>query len=1020
MKNNYILSFGLFLVMLCRSMGGWAQVTEIDLNSSDYTINSGGNYIVTNYTGQNTVVVKTKDDVILTIDNVKITSTDKDCINASDGGNVTLILKGTNELTASATNGGGGNDKVNANAIAISEGNFTIEGDGQLTAISKTPSGKENEAPGIGPNRHRNGGNIIINSGVIVAQGGGFGAGIGSTNGAICKDIIINGGVITAKGSCSIGAGQGGHCGDIKINGGTIYAPNGIGNGPGGNAKTFITEPGGHAFIYATLILDNQSIQSGTVFVNGTLTYQGELTVYQGGIEDFPKVTLEVGGGKTLVVDGGTLKANVTKTGNGKIYLANGGKIDPAIEGTLEAFKVFYYSNIEGDDDPKIFYTTGSELPTPPSRPYYSFINWNDGAGNKVEEITTNDKTIYAQWEKNTVKFNVEVPSNVTYKGTSYPALATVNKEKEVMPDIQTNKLKMSYSTEQNGPYTDEAPINAGTWFVKAEYEDENYEKQSKIESFKIQKATLTADMFSFTAPTNPTYNKNGKEAEVKVDSEGLLKGEVIGTIELHYYKDGKEVNGLPVNAGTYTVKISVGEDEWSNYNAVNEEDALTGDYWVFEIEKAKVPDQTEEWQTQSPYIAGEKIEFQAPAIQGLDEEVEYGNVTVSYDDGQQGTYPTEPGTYTVTATYTGSKNYQDTKVETTIVLVAADDINAMLPNTVEKENNGWHHLSSGGDYPIALTPPDKYVFVIEGTEEDKYEIAKDGVYEYSLKRNEVGLTATVTHTLYFDNTAPTIPTAPDEESLTTTSATFTLADETSGIASYTIWVDGEEVASYSASTSAAGTEAPPTGERILTYTYEGSPGTKHTISIGVADMAGNTAKVENVEFRLKNIPYIPSYYDLHFEPNDSVTFTASKTSVVEGSPFVFTAEAAEGYDLATLVVEYKRGRNGTWKTLEAESNGKFRIRSVYNDIYVRASIQPIGDPTAIDRVEDGANRVCAIGKRICITVATPVEVRVVTLGGRIVRTEKLSAGYNELSGLPSGMYIVMLSDGTRCKVMIR
>ena len=168
------------------------------------------------------------------------------------------------------------------------------------------------------------------------------------------------------------------------------------------------------------------------------------------------------------------------------------------------------------------------------------------------------------------------------------------------------------------------------------------------------------------------------------------------------------------------------------------------------------------------------------------------------------------------------------------------------------------------------------------------------------------------------------------------------------------------------------------------------------------------------------NPPYVPSYYDLHFEPNDSVTLTASKTSVVEGSPFVFTAEAAEGYDPATLVVEYKRGRNGTWKTLEAESNGKFRIRSVYNDIYVRASIQPIGDPTAIDRVEDGANRVCAIGKRICITVATPVEMRVITLGGRIVRTEKLSAGYNELSGLPSGMYIVMLSDGTRCKVIIR
>ena len=179
----------------------------------------------------------------------------------------------------------------------------------------------------------------------------------------------------------------------------------------------------------------------------------------------------------------------------------------------------------------------------------------------------------------------------------------------------------------------------------------------------------------------------------------------------------------------------------------------------------------------------------------------------------------------------------------------------------------------------------------------------------------------------------------------------------------------------------------------------------------------------ENVNITITfsyNPPYVPSYYDLHFEANDSVILASSDMDVIEGGSFTFTAEAAEGYDPETLVVEYKRGSNGKWNTLEAESNGKFRIRTVWSNIYVRASVQPIEDPTSIDQVENETSSVRAIENRICITTAVPVEIRVVALGGHIVRTEKLPVGYNEISGLSPGMYIVILSDGTRCKAIVR
>ena len=167
--------------------------------------------------------------------------------------------------------------------------------------------------------------------------------------------------------------------------------------------------------------------------------------------------------------------------------------------------------------------------------------------------------------------------------------------------------------------------------------------------------------------------------------------------------------------------------------------------------------------------------------------------------------------------------------------------------------------------------------------------------------------------------------------------------------------------------------------------------------------------------------PYIPSYYDIYFDgnENDSVRYDCSDTNVREGGTFSFTVEVTAGYDPETLVVEYKRGRGGSWREVTPNSSGRYRITNVHADIYVRSCVEPIEDPTAIEQVGDGKSTVRCDGKRIRITTPEPQTMHIINVGGRLVRTAQLPAGDTEVNDLPQGFYVVILSDGTRTKALI-
>ena len=82
--------------------------------------------------------------------------------------------------------------------------------------------------------------------------------------------------------------------------------------------------------------------------------------------------------------------------------------------------------------------------------------------------------------------------------------------------------------------------------------------KTASVE-YSIEKATPTAENFSFTAPTDLIYNGKAKTAAI-APNIGITG---MGDVSVKYDRDGREVQN-PTNAGTYTVKIAV--IEGTNY----------------------------------------------------------------------------------------------------------------------------------------------------------------------------------------------------------------------------------------------------------------------------------------------------------------------------------------------------------------------------------------------------------------------------------------------------------------------
>ena len=168
----------------------------------------------------------------LTLKNVKIDVSDTDgkaALSVQGDGNVTIELDGNNELKS-------GNLKAGLEKNT-SEGTLTLKDDKEAGSGSLTAEGG-GWAAGIGGSDGKGTNNIIISGGTVTAEGGNYGAGIGGGYGGVGDHITIGGGAVTAEGGengAGIGGGYSGVGDHITITGGKVTAEGGIsGAGIGG------------------------------------------------------------------------------------------------------------------------------------------------------------------------------------------------------------------------------------------------------------------------------------------------------------------------------------------------------------------------------------------------------------------------------------------------------------------------------------------------------------------------------------------------------------------------------------------------------------------------------------------------------------------------------------------------------------------------------------------------------------------------------------------------------------------
>ena len=224
-------------------------VTEQTTQGDNDLVVSGG-VLNTDYTYESGVLT-IKTDTPLMIKNTTPTTATTDRIEVADGISANITLAGVNIVASSniplriadnskgnvtITLADGTENELVANSIdnpglgkisGVDSGTLTINGNGKLTT-----TGNWNCA-GIGG---YNTANIVIESGTIIANGGGTGAGIGSGYRGTATNIVIKGGTITATG------------GERRANSTTYGQINiggsGIGGGADGDASIIIIEGG--------------------------------------------------------------------------------------------------------------------------------------------------------------------------------------------------------------------------------------------------------------------------------------------------------------------------------------------------------------------------------------------------------------------------------------------------------------------------------------------------------------------------------------------------------------------------------------------------------------------------------------------------------------------------------------------------------------------------------------------------------------------------------------------------------
>ena len=165
--------------------------------------------------------------------------------------------------------------------------------------------------------------------------------------------------------------------------------------------------------------------------------------------------------------------------------------------------------------------------------------------GNKITAVCTNDDGKCDNTNGGYIA--ISAPADLYADGITA-------KEATVENNLVDTSVAVSDITYSSGS----APKTAGTYTASVTIGGAT----ASIE-YTLVKRNAAADMFVFSAPANLVYDGTAKYATVEVSPE--ITG--MGAVTVTYYKDGVAVD--PINAGTYTVKVSTEASD--AYNAMPE-----------------------------------------------------------------------------------------------------------------------------------------------------------------------------------------------------------------------------------------------------------------------------------------------------------------------------------------------------------------------------------------------------------------------------------------------------------------
>lgn len=253
--------------------------------------------------------------------------------------------------------------------------------------------------------------------------------------------------------------------------------------------------------------------------------------------------------------------------------------------------------------------------------------------------------------------FTISAPAanTLTYDGSAKEATAKL----DAVSGVTSLPTVGSITYAQNGTALTSAPVNAGEYTASITVGEGNKAATANVK-YSIEKATPTAENFSFTAPIDLTYNGEVKIAAIAPNTD--ITG--MGNVTVKYNRDGREVQN-PTNAGTYTVKIAV--TEGTNYAVTSE---LTAEGWKFTIVR-NTTEPTVTLSGDTTYTGGQ-IKPTVTVKVGETALVENRDYTVTY--GENKNAGENAGFVTVTAK--GNYNFAGKTVKFTIApktLTAAD-----------------------------------------------------------------------------------------------------------------------------------------------------------------------------------------------------------------------------------------------------------------------------------------------------------------------------------------------------------